>query len=284
MDLRLLPLVTLLILQPAVAVERHFASDWSNASWTVESSKLMCQLRHEIPQYGVAEFRQVHAEPLRFILHRFSGEREPGIASVVAKDPHWKRDHGVRFLGKTRLHYGREVIKSTRALAEAMIDQLDSGQLTRIQYEQQPARLVKVDLTSINFQKAYTEFTECQGKLLGFVQKLVKDSQMYFGSNSHELSESSVAQLDRIVEYIKANPNVRRVVVTGYSDNSGRRGYNNWLSELRAKSVRDYILFKGVAPYKLRVTWLGGKEPQADNQSEVGRALNRRVRIKLYTY
>lgn len=86
--------------------------------------------------------------------------------------------------------------------------------------------------------------------------------------------------LDGVVTALTAAPNVN-VEIGGHTDNSGGDEYNQHLSEARAKAVQDYLIERGVAPTRLSAAGYGESQPVADNASEQGRELNRRVELKV---
>lgn len=72
-----------------------------------------------------------------------------------------------------------------------------------------------------------------------------------------------------------------RVRIVGHTDSTGSDAINNPLSVDRAQSVRDYLAGRGVAPARVETTGRGAREPVADNNTDAGRAQNRRVEIFL---
>jgi outer membrane protein OmpA-like peptidoglycan-associated protein len=72
-----------------------------------------------------------------------------------------------------------------------------------------------------------------------------------------------------------------RVRVIGHTDSTGSDSVNQPLSVDRAEAVRDYIAARGVASTRVTVEGHGSREPVADNNSNAGRAMNRRVEIFL---
>jgi OOP family OmpA-OmpF porin len=72
-----------------------------------------------------------------------------------------------------------------------------------------------------------------------------------------------------------------RVSVEGHTDSSGSDAYNQSLSERRAGSVKDYLVNKGVDAGRLTTVGYGESRPVADNATAEGRALNRRVELKV---
>lgn len=86
--------------------------------------------------------------------------------------------------------------------------------------------------------------------------------------------------LDVAQGILKERPDLK-VVVEGHTCNIGTDAYNQKLSERRAKAVYEYLVKKGVNAANLSTVGLGETQPMADNKTESGRQLNRRVEFKL---
>jgi len=99
-----------------------------------------------------------------------------------------------------------------------------------------------------------------------------------FETNKAVLTPESQAILDRVAESLAAYPEIR-VQVAGYTDSRGSRAYNVNLSQRRAESVRDYLVGKGIDAGRLTALGYGPDSPVASNDSEAGRARNRRVEL-----
>jgi outer membrane protein OmpA-like peptidoglycan-associated protein len=69
--------------------------------------------------------------------------------------------------------------------------------------------------------------------------------------------------------------------VLGHTDNTASDEYNIWLSDKRAKSVAQYIESKGISPARLSAKGYGKSAPIDSNDTEAGRANNRRVEIEV---
>jgi len=72
-----------------------------------------------------------------------------------------------------------------------------------------------------------------------------------------------------------------RLVVAGHTDREGEDAYNQYLSEQRAAAVMQWLTGKGIAAGRLASEGFGESQPVADNGSEAGRALNRRVQLRV---
>ena len=99
-----------------------------------------------------------------------------------------------------------------------------------------------------------------------------------FKTGSDSLTNESSNQLDELVSVLKAFSKVA-VKVVGHTDNAGDPVKNKKLSEARAKSVKAYIVGKGVAGTRIETAGMGAAMPIQDNTTEAGKAANRRVEV-----
>jgi outer membrane protein OmpA-like peptidoglycan-associated protein len=85
--------------------------------------------------------------------------------------------------------------------------------------------------------------------------------------------------LDEVISRIKDSG--EKVILTGHTDNDGSSSFNIELGERRAVAVQDYFIKKGITPSKVIVRSKGETEPIASNDSEEGRAKNRRTELQI---
>lgn len=102
---------------------------------------------------------------------------------------------------------------------------------------------------------------------------------VFFERASADLSPKSYSELDRLIKLLKDNPTVK-IEISGHTDNDGSRKTNQALSERRAKSVYNYLI-KEIEPERLTFKGYAFDEPIATNDTEEGRAMNRRVEAKI---
>ena len=100
-----------------------------------------------------------------------------------------------------------------------------------------------------------------------------------FRTNSAQLTPDSFAVLDAVLAVLRARPDAH-AEVRGYTDARGADRYNQRLSERRAAAVVDYFTARGIARGALSATGLGKANPVASNDTEAGRAANRRVTVQ----
>jgi OOP family OmpA-OmpF porin len=101
-----------------------------------------------------------------------------------------------------------------------------------------------------------------------------------FAFNQSELTPAAQSKLDSLMPKLQS-ADVVSIKVIGHTDSVGSDTYNQALSERRASSVAAYLLSQGVAPNKLTSEGKGQSQPVADNETEEGRAKNRRVELHI---
>jgi outer membrane protein OmpA-like peptidoglycan-associated protein len=99
-----------------------------------------------------------------------------------------------------------------------------------------------------------------------------------FDTGKSVIKPESKAIIDQIVEMLKTNPDLK-IGVEGHTDNVGIPASNKTLSEARAKSVVSAIVSQGIAADRLNPAGYGQDKPIGDNNTEEGRAKNRRVEL-----
>lgn len=105
---------------------------------------------------------------------------------------------------------------------------------------------------------------------------------IYFASGSSKLvlNKETRSTLNQLLSHLKQDKQLK-VELTGYSDNTGTERLNKTLSAKRAQSIADYFAKKGISKKRIKLQGLGTENPAADNDSEEGRKMNRRVEINV---
>jgi outer membrane protein OmpA-like peptidoglycan-associated protein len=99
-----------------------------------------------------------------------------------------------------------------------------------------------------------------------------------FEFDRDRLTANAEMLLDEVVSELEAHPDIS-VEIAGHTDSKGSEAYNQNLSERRAQSVVDYLAANGVASSRLAAVGYGEAQPVADNETEEGREINRRVEL-----
>ncbi|MCX7879294.1 MAG: OmpA family protein [Ignavibacteria bacterium] len=101
---------------------------------------------------------------------------------------------------------------------------------------------------------------------------------IFFDFDKWEIKPESYPIIEEIVDQMFARPKLR-LEIQGHTDNIGTVEYNQALSERRAKAVYDALVSRGVEPKRLRWRGFGMSQPIATNETEEGRAKNRRTQF-----
>ena len=104
------------------------------------------------------------------------------------------------------------------------------------------------------------------------------DSGILFDFDKTDVKQAARDDIADLVTSLNNNPDTD-ILVIGHTDNTGTDQYNQGLSERRAKSVRDIAVANGLAGRRIKTEGKSFHEPIAENDTEAGRAQNRRVEI-----
>lgn len=102
---------------------------------------------------------------------------------------------------------------------------------------------------------------------------------IYFDFDKSTLKEGSEKVLIEMVKLMKQAPELR-VEIQGHTDSVGTPAYNKKLSERRANAVRSFLILYGIDESRMTTVGCGPDQPVASNETEEGRALNRRVELR----
>ncbi len=142
----------------------------------------------------------------------------------------------------------------------------------------------------------YDSVDQCDGTPLGVVVdalgcpavKRVEQKQtagyylgrVYFALDSSYLSAAARGTLDRVAEFLKSRPSIK-IRTEGHTDSIESEKYNQWLSEKRAKRVKDYLVLRGIRSDRMRTIGFGENNPVASNNNAEGRQKNRRTEFNV---
>jgi outer membrane protein OmpA-like peptidoglycan-associated protein len=104
------------------------------------------------------------------------------------------------------------------------------------------------------------------------------DSGILFGFDQSALTQNAMQNIDNLAASLIKYPNTD-IMVIGHTDAVGSDDYNLKLSRERAEAVRAYAISKGVDANRLKTVGKGESEPIASNDTDDGKAKNRRVEI-----
>jgi len=105
---------------------------------------------------------------------------------------------------------------------------------------------------------------------------VVELKNIFFETDKDELLPRSFIELNKLLALMGRQPSMV-IRINGHTDNQGADDYNLELSERRSRAVVDFLLDQGIDPQRVSYRGFGSTRPIADNGTEAGRQLNRRV-------
>ncbi len=270
---------------PGQAAMRQYSASPDTSNWTLDrTTRLSCQLNHEVPYYGDAVFRVQASKDkaLNFNLDMVVRPDGYDIAGLVSVPPKWHPGEASRELASMQLlkQFDGELDNKTAWL---MLSELDKGNQPTFYYQdwQNVADKIAVSLSSVNFRQAYWAFLQCRDELLPYSFEDIAFTVMNYKSNSSELTKASKKRLAQIGDYLKYDPSIESITISAYADSYGGRDKNLQLTRKRALAIKEYMIATGVPKDKVQTEGFGEKRHVATNDTILGRAKNRRVVIQL---
>lgn len=104
---------------------------------------------------------------------------------------------------------------------------------------------------------------------------------VFFATNKDKILPKSYPVLNAVADALKAEPEIKKIMIEGHTDNVGKASRNMELSDRRARSVMNYLVEHGVSQDRLDAQGYGDSKPVASNKTSKGRAANRRVEFHI---
>ncbi len=105
-------------------------------------------------------------------------------------------------------------------------------------------------------------------------------NQLYFNQSSANLLPESKQELEKMYR-LMVNNETLKIKLGGHTDNQGYKSANTKLSKVRAETVRDYLVGKGIDKKRIKAVGYGSSQPIVPNDSKENRARNRRVEVEI---
>lgn len=163
---------------------------------------------------------------------------------------------------------------------DLMLAPLEKGEkilLSSVQFEQEAEPATEPDQEE---QKPKADKAKNEKE----VEKPIEVSNnIYFNFAESSVSRASENELEQLVRILKENPTLK-IEVAGHTDSVGSDEYNQYLSQVRAEIVVEYLIRRGVDKVRLRAKGYGENQPIASNDTPEGRFKNRRVEFEVIEY
>lgn len=177
---------------------------------------------------------------------------------------------------------------NSNRVTEGMVDKLTGKYAVAVSYQPDEEFIMTVKKKDYAFTSRYfspgEDFDfEVEDELEIEVKQIevgvtVKLHNILFDTNSDQFDDASRVVLDNFIEFLKENPTIK-IEIQGHTDNVGSPALNLNLSERRAKAIEKYLFLNGISQSRMRSKGFGEARPEATNDTEEGRALNRRTQF-----
>jgi outer membrane protein OmpA-like peptidoglycan-associated protein len=111
--------------------------------------------------------------------------------------------------------------------------------------------------------------------------KITVSETIRFETGKATIDPGSTYILDEVADILKSNPGITMMTIEGHTDSVGDAALNKQLSQDRADAVKAYLVGKGIDAGRMEAKGFGPEQPIASNDTEEGRATNRRVAFKV---
>ncbi|MFM1913857.1 MAG: hypothetical protein RIR51_1709 [Bacteroidota bacterium] len=136
-----------------------------------------------------------------------------------------------------------------------------------------------INLDLSNLGGRYLELNDRDIDLIPIAKgSIARINNLFFEINKADLSPESSPELNRLVKLMEENRELK-IEISGHTDNTGTKVFNEKLSIDRANAVGNYLKEHNIAQDRIFTKGFGWEKPVATNDTEEGRALNRRVEI-----
>lgn len=280
-------MITLASSFAAQAGLRQYSADLTSSKWAVTSnSAIQCTLSHDIPHYGKANFTSSASKQLNmsFELDMIRLPDNYSLAEVRSVAPSWKPGYTDRTLTQANF-YKQFNLGLEKKIAWTMLNELDQGMSPTFFYNDwySATDKISVALSTAKFHPIYHNFLACIDGLLDYSFDDISYTVLSFKSGE-KLTESSQKRLNKIARYLSVAPELKLVLIDGYSDSYSNLWANLKLSERRSNKIRQYFTDNGVDVNRIQATGYGEKRHIASNQTILGRQQNRRVVIRMENF
>jgi outer membrane protein OmpA-like peptidoglycan-associated protein len=261
---------------------QQFQASITNSHWQVVESPLECSLSQDIPGFGTAKFSQITAESFTLA---FTTKTQPSVQNNVIFEiaaARWQNDDQRIHLISNPTENGQTSFSIQGPIAKQAFTHIQEGRVPTIRYRSQNiTEEMTVLMSTVNLGDSLAAFQECANNIHPYSFDDIRRLTIPFAIEKSELSIGAEQALDRIAEYVKIDDKIKRIMVSGHTDNHGYRRINQPLAEARAIVVKNYLIEQGV-PEQLIITSSHIEfKPIATNRTTKGRSLNRRAEIEL---
>jgi outer membrane protein OmpA-like peptidoglycan-associated protein len=276
-------LIASLFLLTSIVQAEQFQAPITDTQWLVTESPLECSLTQDIARFGSAQFTQFPAKEfsLTFTTALYPS-KQTDIHFEIAQAP-WQNSEDRLMLVSIPVEKNQQTFTITGKLAKQAFTYIKEGMFPTIRYQSQNSiEEISVLLSTVHFRDSHVAFTQCVEQLTPYTFEQMRKLTVYFNSEESILHSDAKAALTRLADYVKIDDSIRRVTVSGHTDNHGRKWLNIPLSSARSLAVKSFLINECDLDEAMIITSFHREFVAAtSNKTRAGRTHNRRAEIEL---
>ncbi|CAM3440499.1 OmpA family protein [Parendozoicomonas haliclonae] len=249
--------------------------DIDQTQWQASGDKFSCQLRQPLNN-GYVEFVARAGYPLAITL--VEGDKSSsGSLAVSRLAAPWQNKDDIEPLGSGDISPAQPYMNSG---TEPLLAGLQSGNWAQLALTlNQKTR--HITLSNAGIHQPALDFQGCRNQLLPASYDQVSLVRVQFSSGKNRPQPSYSDTLNNLAMYVRTDKEITEVHIDGHTDSHGHHLDNLKIAKDRADNVAEYLKYLGVPEDKIILRYHAERYPIASNNTNYGRAQNRRVEIRL---
>lgn len=268
------------LISPLSYSESKIIYPMDESFWIYRGDTFNCTLVHtEVPQ-GKFYFRSNKKDIVSFEYHINNNQPVWEYARVSLLTPPWVQPQQELLVSKTQLNQARHY--SFDQHVEPLLESFGNSKWLAVSVGgSDSSRQLTLVLPTIRSKTAWQQFTQCRQRLPQITYREARDTTLHYQPGQQELRDTQRQRLRALMSYVALDKRITHVLIDGHTDNTGLRLTNLSVARKRAEQVAVVLHQLGLEQQKTQVRAHGSRYPVASNDSEQGRAKNRRVVIRL---
>ena len=277
------PLLIWLLLLSSVSVAEQFQPAITDTQWELVTSPIECSLRQPIRDFGDAKFSQFAGSPFSLIFQTTTQpSKKDSVTFEVAEAP-WQNSEQRQDLVIIKTRQGQTRFDITGVNAHQALNHINEGCFPTIFYlSQHSNQEINVLMSTVHLQDYLPQFEQCLVDILPYSFKEIQNLTVNFELEKTELGDLEKAALMKVCTFVKSDPSITKIALSGHTDNHGRKRLNQALSDGRAAVVKNFLVDNGVPENLITISSYLELIPVKSNKTQTGRAHNRRTEIEVF--
>ncbi|MGR5167216.1 OmpA family protein [Vibrio astriarenae] len=259
-------------------VAQPYVVPFDEVRWQYSDTPDQCRLATDNLHTGLEiAFVQVASYPLSVEISQRGRENMDTPIIMETVEPIWRGRQP--YSTHRNEHFTRRGnIFRTNIQADLLLSDIKAGAWVNIQA---PNASINVIFPSTNLSRSVKSFDLCRETLPPISFHQASGLELHFANAKNTLTAKHKQKIEEISMLVKRDSSIVKVLIDGYTDSNGDPVSNLSISKKRGSNVAQWFMESGVERGMIEVRGHGERYPKYSNSSELGRAKNRRVEIRL---